>query len=88
MQSYTLNVADSGEVDEFFAKHDGAAEVEARRMLADRGYPDAIPADQWDGDGTNDDGQPCERLLFWANADDAENDPGAKSIAQIEVVRQ
>jgi hypothetical protein len=87
MTRYTLNMAGGGEVDEFFAAHDGAAEVEALRMLADRGYPDAIPADQWDGDGTNDDGQPCERLLFWANADDAENDAGAKAIAQLCVVR-
>jgi hypothetical protein len=87
MTSYTLNMAGSGECDEFFAAQDGDAEREALRMLADRGYPDAIPADHWDGDGKNDDGQPCERLLFWANADDAENDPGAESIAQLEVVR-
>lgn len=85
--SYVLEIASGGQTHEFAADNDYDAEQQALATLADLGYDDPVAADDWTGDGTNDDGQPCERLLFWASEADAENDPGTKGIAQLTVVR-
>jgi hypothetical protein len=86
MKSYTLNIAGTGECIEFFADDDSHAESQARGMLVHDGYDDVVVCDQWDADGVNDDDEPCKRLLIWASEEDAENDAGAKSIAQIETI--
>jgi hypothetical protein len=83
MKSYTLNIAGTGECSEFFAENDTEAERIAEGMLGRDGL---VFCDQWDADGVNDDDEPCKRLLIWANEEDAENDAGAKSIAQIETI--
>jgi hypothetical protein len=83
MKSYTLNIAGTGECSEFFADNDTEAEAVAARMLARDGL---VFCDQWDADGVNDDDEPCKRLLIWASEEDAENDAGANSIAQIETI--
>ena len=87
MTTYTLNYVDSGRVTEFFASDDTeAADIAVTRLAA--GYGDDITvADQWDADGQNDDGRPCERLLIWACKDDAASDDGSRAIAQLTVVR-
>lgn len=82
-KSYTLNIAGTGECTEFFADSDAEAEIIAGRMLNRDGL---VFADQWDADGVNDDDEPCKRLLVWASEEDAENDSGAKSLAQIETI--
>ena len=83
MRSYTLNIAGTGECSELFAENDTEAERIAEGML---GRDSLVFCDQWDADGVNDDDEPCKRLLIWANEEDAENDAGAKSIAQIETI--
>ncbi len=86
--SYVLEIASGGQTHEFAAADDYDAQQQALATLADLGYDRPVVAEDWTGDGTNDDGQPCERLLFWADEADAENDPGAASIAQLTVVRE
>ena len=83
MGKYALEYAD-GRVTEIVADDDPAAELAALARFG----ADAVAADQWDADGLNDDGLRCERLLIWACEDDARNDNGAKSVAQLTVVRE
>ena len=84
MRTYTLEFNGTGEVAELNCDHgDEQAEQMARVILAGRGYPDITFADQWDADGTDDDDQPCFRLLIWADGDAAENDSGLYSVAQL-----
>ena len=88
MARYVLNMAGSGECDEFVADNDTAARKIASGMLADRGFDAAklVFCDSWDSDGENDEGQPCKRLLVWANESDADNDDGANAIAEISTI--
>ncbi len=85
--SYVLEIASGGPTHEFAASDDYDAQQQALATLADLGYDDPVVAEDWTGDGTNDDGQRCERLLFWADESAAENDSGAAAIAQLTVVR-
>lgn len=54
------------------------SEDEARDCLTGP-HPDGVFAEEWDEAGGS-----RPRLLFWADADDAENDAGARAYAQIE----
>jgi hypothetical protein len=83
MTYYVLNYAGSGAVSEIVADSD----MEAARIALDLIGGDAVAADQWDADGQNDDEEPMERLLIWACEEDSRDDPGAKAIAQLTVVR-
>lgn len=83
MSIYALEYAD-GRVTEIVADNDTDAELAAMARFGE----DAVAADQWDAAGVNDDGKQCERLLIWESEADAENDPGAKAVAQLTVVRE
>lgn len=72
-----INYAGSGAISECLTIE------EARAILEDQ-YPGCVFAEQWDADGTNDEGRPMERLLVWASEQDADNDPGVRAVAQIE----
>ena len=82
MKSYTINFADSGEVCEGYFDSDLAAIKWAKSIFANRGYVGVIRGG-WDADGQNDDGEQCYSMAFWDNEDDAENDPGVNSFAQL-----
>lgn len=82
MSRYALEYAD-GRVSEIVADDDTEAEIAAMARFGD----EAVAAEQWDGDGSNDDGEPCERLLIWDCEADSINDPGAKAVAKLTVVR-
>ena len=76
--TYVLNIASGGQTHEFAADNDYDAELQAITILADIGHIAPTVAD---------DGQLCERLLFWADDDAAENDAGESAIAELRVVR-
>lgn len=82
MSRYALEYAD-GRVSEIAADNDTDAEIAALARFGD----DAVAADQWDADGTNDYGEQMERLLIWESEEESINDPGAKAVAQLTVVR-
>ena len=82
MTRYTLEWAD-GRVTDIVADDDASAETAAMARFG----ADAVAAEQWDDAGVNDDGEPCERLLIWADEEAAENDPGSNAVAQLCVVR-
>lgn len=87
MASYVLNFS-NGAISEGQFDSDTAAESWATDILENHGHnPSEIVTGDWDANGYNDENQACERMLFWANAADAENDPGANAIASLEVVR-
>lgn len=84
MKSYVLEFAGSGEVCEGHFAKDSEAIVFVESQLEARGHnPVDLVRSEWDADGQNDDGEQCYCMLFWANEDDAENDSGEKSIAQL-----
>jgi len=84
MKSYVLEIADSGEVCEGNFGSEVDAVLWAEAVLATRGHNrEKIATGGWDAKGQNDDGEQCYRMLFWANKNDAENDAGANSIAQL-----
>jgi hypothetical protein len=84
MKSYVLQFAGSGEVCEGNFGSEVDAILWAESVLGARGYDrEEIVTGGWDADGQNDDGEQCHRMLFWADEDAAENDAGAKSIAQL-----
>ena len=84
MKSYVLEFAGSGEVCEGYFEKDSEAIAFAESVLEARGHePSKIVRGEWDADGQNDDGEQSYRMLFWANEDDAENDAGAISVAQL-----
>lgn len=85
MKSYTLNMAGSGEVTEFWADSDEEAIAEVTVMLRDRGY-DPVINDSWDADGENDDGLPTKRLLVWGSEEESLNDDGANAIAEVSTI--
>ena len=82
MTTYVLEHA-NGAKQTIEAEHDADAASEALEIIGD----DAVAAEQWDADGTNDDGEPMERLLIWATEADAQDDPGANAVAELTVVR-
>ena len=87
MKSYVLNFANGGTSEAYFDT-DAAAQTWVIVTLENHGYDaDEIVTGDWDANGYNDENQACERMLFWANEADAENDPGANAIASLEVVR-
>ena len=86
MAKYYLDYAGSGAHEEIIANNDLDAQQRAIDMLARANEidpADVVEGDEWCADGVNDDGEPQERILFWASEDDAENDNGAKSIGQL-----
>lgn len=85
MPKYYFELADSGTVSEWICNNDTEAAKAAVDQLASEGYDveAIVEDDDWSVDGLNDDGEQCYRLLFWASEEDADNDCGAKSIAQI-----
>ncbi len=87
MASYVLNFA-NGATSEGQFHDDTAAEKWATDTLENLGYdPSEVVTGDWDANGFNDENQTCERMLFWAHAADAENDPGVNAIASLEAVR-
>ena len=87
MTSYVLSFA-SGAISEGWFADDQGAKSWATDLLENHGYdPSEIVTGDWDANGYNDENQACERMLFWANEADAENDPGANAIASLGVVR-
>lgn len=82
MKSYVLSWAGSGATSEIMADSDTAAIEEACIILGEG----VVEADQWDDDGRNDDGEPCKRILFWADEESAMNDDGGNAIAQLSTV--
>ena len=87
MTSYVLNFA-SGATSEGHFNRDSEAMNWAIDILEHHGHdPSEIVTGDWDANGRNDDEQPMERMLFWANEADSENDAGAKAIVSLEVVR-
>jgi hypothetical protein len=84
MQSYTIEFNRTGEVTEGQFSNDTEAQLWVEAVLDARGYDaDELLSGDWDADGTNDDGEQCYRMLFWANESDAENDPGVNAICQL-----
>ena len=57
-------------------------------VLEAHGYDSSeIVSGDWDADGENEDGQTCERMLFWADEATSENDPGTNAVCKLCVVR-
>lgn len=85
MAKYFFELASSGEVSEWICDSDVDAVSQAVSRLERQGYDagEIVEADDWTADGLNDDGEQCYRLLLWACEEDAANDNGAKSIAQV-----
>jgi len=83
MSKYALEMADGSGISEIVADNDTDAEAAALARFGE----EAVAADQWDADGTNDDGDPMERLLIWDSEEDSIDDPGANAVAQLTVVR-
>ena len=79
---YVLCYAD-GRVSQVVANSD----TEAEAVALERFDHNAVAAEQWDADGTNDEGDPVERLLIWRSEAESVDDDGAKAIAQLTVVR-
>ena len=79
MNCYILNHA--GATSEIFAANDIEAISQAEMILGD-----VVVADQWDSDGRNDDGEPCRRLLIWADDESAQHDDGSHAIASLSTV--
>ena len=81
MTNYVLNYAD-GRTHEIVAANDDAAIRTVHTLLGEE-----IVLGDWDADGHNDDDEAMERMLIWDNEEDAENDPGVRSIAYLSAVR-
>lgn len=77
--SYAINHTHSGAVTEITADDDTAATAAVLAMLG----RDVVIADQWDADGTNDDGVQCWRRLIWEDESSSENDDGANAVASL-----
>ena len=60
--------------------------TEAEALINDR-YPDAVYNDCWETDGTNDEGDPMERMLVWPDEETAGipgmGDDGSHAVASI-----
>lgn len=84
MKNYVLEFSGSGGLSEGAFGSDAAAISWAESVLERHGYDlDEVVSGDWDADGM--DGE--ERMLFWANEEDAANDPGVKSICALCVQR-
>lgn len=84
MQSYTIEFNGSGEVCEGHFGDDIQAYAWVETVIAQRGHDsDEVVFGEWDADGKNDDGEPCYRMLIWADEEAAKNDSGANSICQL-----
>ncbi len=87
-KSYTIEFNGTGEVSEGFFANDTEAASWVESVLEARGYDaDEIVSGDWDADGQNDDGQQCERMLFWSDEASSENDPGVNAVCKLCVVR-
>lgn len=80
MKSYILEFNGSGEVSEGCFPSDMDAESWAESVLEQRGYcANDLVSSYWDAYG------PSEvRMLFWADEETAQNDPGVKSICSLQ----
>lgn len=84
MISYTIEFNGSGEATEGQFRNDTVAQAWVESVLEARGYDaDELVCGDWDADGSNDDGDQCWRMLFWANESDADNDAGSNAICQL-----
>jgi hypothetical protein len=73
-KEYTIEFNSSGEVCEGRFSHDTDAQAWVESVLEQRGYDAAeLVSGDWDAD----------RMLFWANVADADNDPGANAICKL-----
>lgn len=87
MTSYVFNFS-NGATSEGHFTSDAEAQAWAESILEHHGHdPSEIVTGDWDANGANDDDQPMERMLFWANEADSQDDPGRNAIASLEVVR-
>jgi hypothetical protein len=87
-KSYTIEFNGTGEVSEGSFRNDTEAVLWVESVLEARGCDaDEIVSGDWDSDGQNDDGERCERMLFWANEAASENDPGVNAVCKLCVVR-
>ncbi len=83
MANYALEYTD-GRVNDIVADND----QEAIATALARFEPEAVAAEQWDNAGSDEDDQPRERLLIWADDNDmVRDDDGSQAVAQITVVR-
>jgi hypothetical protein len=90
MTAYYLSLNECGSISELVANDDRDAISQVTKILGYRsmilGTHDdetIVEGDDWCSDGVNDDGEPQERILFWASEEDAENDSGSKAIASL-----
>lgn len=77
-KEYVLGRVD-GSVTTIYEESDGEAILAAIGILGH----DVVAAEQWDSDGSDDDGQPLKRILFWESEEDAQNDDGSRAIAAL-----
>ena len=88
MKNYTIEFTETGAVSEGSFSCDTDAERWVETVLENAGHDaEEIVSGDWDADGQNEDGQSCERMLFWASDSDAQNDAGQRSICQLCVTR-
>lgn len=84
MTSYTIEFNGTGEVSEGQFRNDTEAQAWVESVLAARGYDAGdLSTSDWDADGLNDDGEQCYRMLFWADEQTAQHDPGVDAICQL-----
>ena len=85
MTTYYLSLNECGSISEIAANDDRDAISQATTILENQGHDgeSIVEGDDWCSDGSNDDGEPQERILFWASEEDAENDDGSKAIASL-----
>lgn len=88
MSSYVIEFNGTGEVSEGVFDKDADAISWVESILESHGHniSDIVSGD-WDADGENDNGNACERMLFWACEEDSVNDSGAKAVCKLCVVR-
>ncbi len=87
-KTYTIEFNGTGEVSEGVFANDTEATGWVESVLEARGYnTDDVVSGDWDADGHNDEGQECERMLFWADEASSENDSGANAVCKLCVIR-
>lgn len=83
MTSYTIEFNDGRTSDGCFDR-DSDAQAWVEAVLEQHGCDASeIVSGDWDAAGSNDDGSPLERMLFWADEEASNNDSGANAICQL-----
>lgn len=84
MSSYVLEYCGGGGISENHCDNDVEALNWVECALEYYGYDAAeLTYGDWGSDGINDDGEPLERMLIWADEASSINDPGTNAIASI-----